>query len=344
MHELRVLELFSGIGGMHQAANLAAQNLNLRLNVIGAIDINTVSNEVYTHNHPSTKLFQRNIAGLSSKELNKLSPEVVLMSPPCQPHTRQGKQLDTEDNRSSALDNLTTILPDVDSIRFVLLENVCGFEKSNARCNFLKSLQSSGFMTQEFLLCPRQIGIPNSRLRYYLIAKRGSGTGWNFEKHAEIHQNFQKLEGCLNKMEIDEKDSESVSKYLDIKTNNTEQFYVPEKVLLKHKNVLDIIRKESLMSCCFTAGYTRYCEGTGSVLQTVGAKEEMDEAYASKDNLEALMGLRLRYFSPTEIARLLGFPEEFSFPESTTLKQKYKSLGNSINVKVVAILIYSLLS
>ena len=47
--------------------------------------------------------------------------------------------------------------------------------------------------------------------------------------------------------------------------------------------------------------------------------------------------LRLRHFSPTEIAGLLGFPRgAFSFPEEASLLQRYRVLGNSLNVAVVA--------
>ena len=41
---------------------------------------------------------------------------------------------------------------------------------------------------------------------------------------------------------------------------------------------------------------------------------------------------------------MLGFPPEFSFPNDVTLKQKFKVLGNSLNVIVVSLLIFSLVS
>lgn len=52
--------------------------------------------------------------------------------------------------------------------------------------------------------------------------------------------------------------------------------------------------------------------------------------------LELLRTLKLRYFSPREVANLMGFPEEFSFPDQSTIKQRYRTLGNSINVKLVS--------
>ena len=96
MTKLRVLELFSGVGGMHSACDVVSDVIETEMSVIGAVDINTVSNEVYRHNHPSTPCLQRNITGLTPQYLRSLSPDLILMSPPCQPHTRQGKQLDRQ--------------------------------------------------------------------------------------------------------------------------------------------------------------------------------------------------------------------------------------------------------
>ena len=53
------------------------------------------------------------------------------------------------------------------------MENVKGFELSETRDHFTQVLSEAGYQFQEFLLSPEQIGIPNSRLRYYLIATRG---------------------------------------------------------------------------------------------------------------------------------------------------------------------------
>lgn len=56
-----------------------------------------------------------------------------------------------------------------------------------------------------------------------------------------------------------------------------------------------------------------------------------------------LLAFRLRYFTAREISRLMGFPDAFTFPPSTTLKQQRRLLGNSLNVNVVAALMQYLL-
>lgn len=338
-----MLELFSGVGGYHSALQIIGGKLSKhKLKVIGAVDINTVSNEVYRHNHPDTPCLQRNITGLTPEYLGSLAPDVICMSPPCQPHTRQGKQLDRKDPRSSPLDHLMTVLPQVETVKYLILENVCGFEKSEARDLVISTLTEAGFSLQEFLVCPRQLGIPNSRLRYYLLAKKDKV--WSFSTSSKIMKDFCNLEDNIKSFGLDT-EPKALETYL---TESIEDCYlVPDKVLIKHAKVLDIIRPDSALSCCFTSGYFRYCEGTGSVIQSSGSKEDLDEAFRlfSKSGDEAELALlKLRYFTPQEISSLLGFPPCFSFPDTVTNKQRFKVLGNSLNVTVVSLLLFSLLT
>lgn len=314
---------------MHQALDLALEGGG---DVVAAMDINTTSNEVYKHNYPEIKIMSRNIAGLTVKELEKLKVEMVLMSPPCQPHTRQGHQKDIEDPRSSALTHLSTVLPILSTLKFVLLENVAGFETSEARQQIKSSLEEAKFECQEFLLCPRQIGIPNSRLRYYLLARRQSGWG-----KTELQKNFSLL-----LPEDHQVVAESVGQYLE---EGREEDLVDDQVLAKRSLVLDIVTKDSGHSCCFTAGYTRYSEGTGSVVQQCGDREEIyaEAAKFPEKKVKILKKLGLRYFSPKEVSRLLGFPPFFSFPCNVGPGQQYKALGNSLNVRVVCLLIQHLI-
>jgi hypothetical protein len=56
--------------------------------VVLAVDINTVANTVYRHFFPSTNLRDLNIVSLSPEQFDAYSPDMLLMSPPCQPFTR----------------------------------------------------------------------------------------------------------------------------------------------------------------------------------------------------------------------------------------------------------------
>lgn len=94
------------------------------------------------------------------------------MSPPCQPFTRNGLQKDQTDPRTDSFKYFLSILKNLTNVNYILLENVKGFEVSGMRNIFVKTLRECGFFFQEFLLTPTQFGIPNSRLRYYCLARR----------------------------------------------------------------------------------------------------------------------------------------------------------------------------
>ncbi|NXN92932.1 TRDMT methyltransferase, partial [Rhinopomastus cyanomelas] len=140
--------------------------------VVAAVDVNTLANEVYKHNFPSTPLWAKTIEGITLKEFDRLSFDMILMSPPCQPFTRIGLQGDVADPRTKSFLYILDILPRLQKLpKYLLLENVKGFESSSARNALLQTLETCGFKYQEFLLSPTCLGIPNSRLRYFLIAK-----------------------------------------------------------------------------------------------------------------------------------------------------------------------------
>ena len=64
---------------------------------------------------------------------------------------RQGKQRDMEDPRSSPLSHLSDLLPSLPSLKFLLLENVAGFETSKARDQVCESVLS--FFNKKYHSC-----------------------------------------------------------------------------------------------------------------------------------------------------------------------------------------------
>ncbi|XP_018570084.1 tRNA (cytosine(38)-C(5))-methyltransferase [Anoplophora glabripennis] len=165
---MNVLELYSGIGGMHLSLN----DSGIKGKIIASIEINNIANDVYKHNFPDTKLLNLNIEGISSDRINNMDVDTILMSPPCQPFTRNGLQNDMKDPRTASFLHILKILPNLKNITKILIENVKGFEKSDTRNILIETLKRSKFSYQEFILSPHQVGIPNSRHRYYCVAKK----------------------------------------------------------------------------------------------------------------------------------------------------------------------------
>lgn len=349
---LRLLELYSGIGGMRYAMELS----EIPYKVIAAMDVNPVVNAVYCHNFGNSSHFQRNIQSLTTEELDKMKIDIITMSPPCQPFTRVGLKKDVDDARTDSFLHILNVIAELQNKpSYFLLENVKGFEESVAHDALLEALKISGYCFQEFLLSPSHFKIPNSRLRFYLIAKLKPNkfsfpvsstilsevpkhaTDWKYSCR-KCHQESEVTENCQIMHFLEDKPAEYFDMYL-----------VPDKILIKYAKVFDIVHADSSHSCCFTKAYGRYALGTGSVFAPVSSTEvtrvfeDIGSITDKTMELELLKSLKLRYFSPREVANLMCFSQSFNFPHSVSEKQMYRTLGNSINVFVVSCLLKLLL-
>jgi site-specific DNA-cytosine methylase len=156
------------------------------------------------------------------------------------------------------------------------------------------------------------------------------------KKRAEIYQNCRLLSDYL------ESDPVGVGN----------RFAVPDKTLTRWQAyVFDIVAPEDRRSSCFTKSYGQYVRGTGSVISPTfyadGAQERILIANNGVASLEQMRELRLRFFSPREVANLLGFPsaeDGFAFPATHSSKACWKLLGNSLSVTVVTELMEYLFS
>eukprot|EP01062_Namystynia_karyoxenos_P035787 TRINITY_DN2612_c0_g1_i2.p1 TRINITY_DN2612_c0_g1~~TRINITY_DN2612_c0_g1_i2.p1 ORF type:complete len:443 (+),score=105.46 TRINITY_DN2612_c0_g1_i2:79-1329(+) len=173
---LRVLELYSGIGGARAALERWAAARGRQVQVVAAFDSNAQANAAYQLNFgdaPSS----RGIEHLTAAALDKFDASLWMLSPPCQPHTLGGGRAggsDVADRRSDSLHHLCELLPQLrrppDAL---LLENVPGFAESEARAEVGSALAAAGFSVTAAERSPAQFGVPNERRRFYLLARRG---------------------------------------------------------------------------------------------------------------------------------------------------------------------------
>ncbi|KAG4099026.1 S-adenosyl-L-methionine-dependent methyltransferase [Neocallimastix lanati (nom. inval.)] len=347
---LRILEFFCGIGGMHYAF----EQSGMKGVVVASFDINTVTNSCYQHNF-NIKPVTTIIDSLKVEKIQSYKANCWLMSPPCQPYTRGGKELDDEDKRAAGLLNLIKILPKLDPPpKYIFLENVVNFEKSRSRERLIKQLDEIGYEMNEHLVTPTQFGIPNDRARYYLSARLPLLKKTEKGKYLD-NCKFYREPNFIEKVN----ESELIPLYNyreDLNTEEESKYHVPDEYILKrYKFRFDIVKPDENKCSCFTKAYgSHHVIGTGSFLQT----EKFDKKY-DFDNPETLLDLGLRFFTPNEVALLHAFPIKykflnenskapdytkvskhgFSFPETMTKIQRYRALGNSLNVYVVAMLL-----
>lgn len=320
------VEFYSGIGGMHYALREACPGSR----VLAAFDINTTANMVYAFNFPETPLCQNNIQAITVESLEKLNAQLWTMSPPCQPFTKKGLQQGLDDHRCDSFMALLEKLKHLKNRpRYILLENVVGFEDSRAHEQLLSTLAELQYGYQEFILSPVQFGVPNSRPRYYLLA----------------NSNWPKAGYCsgevLMSLECDRHfETEEISGFLE---EPEEPLRLSKDSLERYGSAVDIVTPSSTRSACFTKSYGSYFSGCGSYLCSrldfVEGKRLTVHALADPLQLVDVV----RSFSPREVANLMCFPVEFNAPPHITVKQMYRCLGNSVNMRVVAALLRTLL-
>lgn len=163
---LKVVELFCGIGGLAAA-------LDGRGRVAAAVDVNTKALDVYARNFPHP-VRARTIESLRASDFLRWDADLWWLSPPCQPFTRRGLGRDAEDPRARPFLAVLARVAEVPP-RYLALENVPGFRGSKVHGLLLETLERAGYAeVHERLICPSELGIPNRRTRYYLVASRES--------------------------------------------------------------------------------------------------------------------------------------------------------------------------
>lgn len=287
---MRALELYAGIGGFAEA-------FAGRGKVVAAIDHNHLANQVYEQNYNHRPIV-KNLDSIRLEELERHQADLWWMSPPCQPYTIRGAQRDLADTRSKSflrvLEGIRLIKP-----RALALENVPWFEGSQGHAKLLQTLAQHGYHVVGRQLCPTELGIPNVRKRFYLVAC---------------------LE-ALRPLTVERCHTAPLQHYLD--TEASDQLRVPEELQRRYGDNLHTVdaNDSSAVAACFTSAYGKSPVYCGS--------------YLRQDDL-------LRYFSPNEIARILGFSEGFVLPKDYSLRQLWKLLGNSLSIPAVRCVLQAL--
>eukprot|EP00439_Symbiodinium_sp_Y106_P059643 s2113_g8.t1 len=356
--ELRVLELFSGIGGFRAAFHRACAQAGRpveggELKQWVNFEASKLANEVYSNNFevPYAPLLPKDIRRLQASEVD--SADLWILSPPCQPYTRLGRRGDLGDRRAQPLQHLASLLSQLEEPpQAILLENVVGFESSESFKMITQALLRADFEVRVFHLSPLQLGIPNRRPRIYLLARRTTGPV-EPGKALETETDFPGT--------AVPKASRALAEYLERDEDlDPETCSVPARMLelLEARSQRwEVVTPKSTSSSTFTAGYTTACfeaHRFGPLLAKddafPGDSDDSDEAWCRPVLLPGgrvkrlvMPGEPVRYFTPRELLQIAGFPCSFCFPATITPRQRYKLIGDSVNVDVVAKLLHFLI-
>ena len=345
-----VVELFSGIGGMRLALERANVFMNDSSEVhFTAIDNNCNANAVYKANFMNlsseTRVLEGNIESFDVERVLASSVdgcEILTLSPPCQPYTRKGKNRREKDARSTALARIIDIFEDAGEEKE---ESVVGFELGTERERFIEALKKNEYHVKEFVgLSPEtMLGVPVKRPRYYLLARRKELFGsFDIDGDDPPWMSSQNVTTAV----------EDIAQYLD---KEVDIGLDVEEKKIKYWKFFDVVNVSSSSSknntdnvaSTFTSGYGKTVFSGSFILKNGDiAKRDVnannayrlvkDDDNESDEEFAERVSKSVRYFSPTELCRLHGIKDDFVFPPSLSMRQRYKLIGNGISVHVVA--------
>jgi|CXWL01.1.fsa_nt_gi site-specific DNA-cytosine methylase len=282
----RILELYAGIGGCAVAVGAGG-------NIVAALDVDRDALGVYQTNLPHRTVV-KNLEWVTSRELAAFRADLWWLSPPCQPFTTKGLRRDHEDRRSRSLVHLVECIAEVRPDRLGL-ENVPGFAGSVTHGRLRGALDSAGYEVRERILCPSELGWPNRRRRFYLLASR--------------------VGGLPPELPLPAGPRRSLAEFLDCEPDPT--LVLDPTTVEKYRHALHRVTKDDpgASTACFASGYGRQLVRSGSYLIEPGGT--------------------WRRFSPREVLKLLGFPAEFRLPENLEPARAYDLVGNSLSIPAV---------
>lgn len=236
-------------------------------------------------------------AELASFDARALAADFWWLSPPCLPFTRKGLQRDDSDRRTRSLFHLIGQIDRHHETPLALaIENVPPFAESNTAAWVVEHLHAAGFETQWELRCPTELGWPVRRKRAYLLASR---SGLRPLEPAVVQH--RRLSDLLQH---------------EAQTDAAQGMAVPQRWLEKYAKAIDLIdpANPDCEAACFTSSYGYSAIRSGSYIK-------------QRDSV--------RFFTPDEILRCLGFLAGFRWPQSVPLRRRWALAGNSLSLPVV---------
>ncbi len=303
LKNVKVIDLFAGIGGFHQAFK------SFGADVIFASEWDKNAAEVYRKN------YKINVAGDIEQISENDVPEhnVACFGFPCQAFSISGSQRGFDDARGTLFFEAARIVrakqPEV--IFAENVKNLVSHDEGNTIKVIMRTLDEIGYNAFYSVLDASDFGIPQSRKRVYIVG---------FRKDLGVKQfNFpQPIKLKKHVIDILEEDSDMTEALViqrdDIQYDISKGYYANKPVRI------GTVNKGGQGERIYDP------RGTGITLSAYGG------GVGAKTGLY-LINNKVRRLTPRECARLQGFPENFKIHSNRNVA--YMQFGNSVVIDVL---------
>lgn len=298
----RVCSLFAGIGGIDLGFIQAG------FEIVWANDSDSSACKTYRKNFGDSHLIEEDIRNVAVNQIPDF--DILTAGFPCQPFSIAGKQKGFRDNRGNLFFEIARI---VDKKRpgVILLENVANLINHDSGRTFLvifNSLAQFGYDVYYKVMYANEYGnLPQIRKRIYITAIHESISG------KYIHP--EPIELTLKSTDIiHRKDKQNELYYYNNKSQYS--YYascMKDRLAIYRPTDSEVRRTKNQMCPTLTANMGTYPDRVPVVWDDYGIRK-----------------LTLR-----ECLDFQGFPLDYYFPNTITIEDAYKQIGNSVCVPVI---------
>lgn len=299
-----VCSLFSGIGGIDLGFIQAG------FDIVWANEMDAAACRTYRHNFPNTNLIEGDIKRIATSDIPDC--DVLTAGFPCQPFSIAGLQKGFKDRDGNLFFEITRII-DAKRPKVVFLENVPNLMKHDDGKTFLvifNGLAQFGYTVYYRVLASNDYGnLPQIRKRIYIVAIREDISN-------RLYQYPEPMELTLKSSDIINR---SVKQH-DIYYYTEGKMY--DRLVAHMKDRKAIYR--------ITDTEVRWTKNQMCPTLTANMGTHKDRVHVVWDDYG------IRKMTLRECLDFQGFPKEFYFPNTITIDDAYKQIGNTVSVPVIA--------
>lgn len=299
-----VCSLFSGIGGIDLGFIQAG------FDIVWANEMDAAACGTYRHNFPNTNLIEGDIKRIATSDIPDC--DVLTAGFPCQPFSIAGLQKGFKDRDGNLFFEITRII-DAKRPKVVFLENVPNLMEHDDGKTFLvifNGLAQFGYTVYYRVLASNDYGnLPQIRKRIYIVAIREDISN-------RLYQYPEPMELTLKSSDIINR---SVKQH-DIYYYTEGKMY--DRLVAHMKDRKAIYR--------ITDTEVRWTKNQMCPTLTANMGTHKDRVHVVWDDYG------IRKMTLREGLDFQGFPKEFYFPNTITIDDAYKQIGNTVSVPVIA--------
>ena len=182
---MRILDLFSGIGGFSLGLHRASETFQ----TVAFCEQDPFCTQILNKHWPDVPVYP-DIRKLNGKEIGTI--DIVCGGFPCQPFSQAGKRRGKEDDRDLWPEMFRIIRECVPA--YVIGENVVGFTNMELD-RTVSDLESEGYEVRTFVLGAVAVQAPHQRQRCWIIAHAGCFQSGSQEKPKRASSDFARCSG-----------------------------------------------------------------------------------------------------------------------------------------------------